>query len=367
MRETRGEGWLMGGLSERADAGPFEALRRLSAKVGSDPSLVQAAGGNTSIKTDGVLWIKASGTWLMNAGREDIFVPVAMSPLLEAVAAIDPAAEKAEAFTLQDQNPRGLRPSIETTVHALMPQRVVVHVHCVDTIALAVRTDAVSVVGERLKGLNWAFVPYCRPGLPLARAIAAAREPQTDILVLGNHGLVVAAETVEEAESLLKRVCGLLAQPMREAPNADIDGLLARSGKGYRLPAFAEAHAVATDPASCRIAAAGTLYPDHAIFLGAGSTVAGADDTADAIAERVRAEGREPPVMILFPGLGVLMRGDANAGAEALARCLADVAGRIDPRATLRYLTDTETDQLVNWDAEKYRQELTRRMAASSA
>lgn len=358
----------MGELSERVDAAQFEALRRLSAKVGSDPSLVQAAGGNTSIKTDGVLWIKASGTWLMNAEREDIFVPVSMAPLLEAVAAIDPAAEKAEAFTLQDRNPRGLRPSIETTVHALMPQRVVVHVHCVDTIALAVRHDAATVVGERLKGLDWALVPYCRPGLPLARAIAAARKPETDILVLGNHGLVVAAETVEEAEALLRRVCGLLAQPIREAPEPKIEDLLGQTGgDGYRLPAFGEAHAVATDPASCRIAGGGTLYPDHAIFLGAGSTVAGSGETAAGIAERARGEGREPPAMILFPGLGVLMRKDANAGAEALARCLADVTARVDEKATLRYLTDTETDQLVNWDAEKYRQELTRRMAAGAA
>lgn len=358
----------MGAFSNREASERFEALRRLSARVGADPALVQAAGGNTSIKTDGVLWIKASGTWLMNAERDDIFVPVALPPLLEAVAALDPVAEKAEAFTIQEHNPGGLRPSIETTVHALMPQRVVVHVHCVETIALAVRTDAVAVVGERLKGMNWAFVPYCRPGLPLAREIALARREETDILILGNHGLVVAAETVEEAEALLARVCDLLAQPMRPAPPADIDGLLDRAGGAdYRLPAFPETHAVATDLASCRIAAGGTLYPDHAIFLGAGSTIAGPDDSAAAIAQRARSAGREPSAMILFPGKGVLMRRDANAGAEALARCLADVTGRVDPQAALRYLTDAETDQLVNWDAEKYRQELTRRMAAGSA
>jgi rhamnose utilization protein RhaD (predicted bifunctional aldolase and dehydrogenase) len=346
----------------------FAALRELSARIGADPALVQAAGGNTSIKTGEVLWIKASGTWLMNAGRDEIFVPVALPPLLEAVVAIDPVAEKAETFTVKEDNPLGLRPSIETTVHALMPQRVVVHVHCVDTIALAVRTDAEAAVEERLKGMNWAFVPYCRPGLPLARAIAEARRPETDILVLGNHGLVVAAETVEGAATLLSRVCGLLAQPFRVPPPTDTEGLLRRAGGGdYRLPTHSETHATATDLASCRIAAGGTLYPDHAIFLGAGSTIAGPDETAVTIAEKARAAGREPPVSILFPGKGVLMRRDANAGAEALARCLADVTGRVDPKAALRYLSDAETDQLVNWDAEKYRQELTRRMAAGTA
>ena len=42
----------------------LDRLRKLSARVGSDPLLVQAAGGNTSLKDKGVMWIKASGTWL---------------------------------------------------------------------------------------------------------------------------------------------------------------------------------------------------------------------------------------------------------------------------------------------------------------
>ncbi|MHA6644049.1 class II aldolase/adducin family protein [Mesorhizobium sp. A623] len=96
----------------------------------------------------------------------------------------------------------GLRPSIETTVHALMPQRAVIHVHCVETIATAVRADAGRLVAERLRELNWAYVPYSKPGLALARNIAERLKPQTDVLVLGNHGIVVAADTVAEAEVL---------------------------------------------------------------------------------------------------------------------------------------------------------------------
>jgi len=36
-------------------------LVQLSARVGRDPLLVQASSGNTSMKLDGVLWIKALG------------------------------------------------------------------------------------------------------------------------------------------------------------------------------------------------------------------------------------------------------------------------------------------------------------------
>ncbi len=169
----------------------LDQLRTLSARAGADPLLVQAAGGNTSLKDDGVMWIKASGTWLKDAASRDIFVPVDQAALVDALAQRDPAADACLPFVRADLNSTGLRPSIETSVHALMPHRIVVHVHCVNTIAWAIRGDAEERLAERLREFAWAFVPYARPGLPLAEAIAARQRPGIDVLVLGNHGLVV--------------------------------------------------------------------------------------------------------------------------------------------------------------------------------
>ncbi|WP_192385872.1 class II aldolase/adducin family protein, partial [Mesorhizobium silamurunense] len=208
-------------MATQADAQELAALRALSARIGSNPHLTQAAGGNTSLKAGDTLWIKASGTWLKDALSDDIMVPVAMVPLIEAVERRDPAADKPQAFAIGALNPRGLRPSIETTVHALMPQRVVLHVHCVDTISLAVQADCEIKAARRLEGVEWAYVPYRRPGLPLAQGIAERLRPGVDVLILGNHGLVVAAETVTDAERLLHRVRSLLARTARTAANAD--------------------------------------------------------------------------------------------------------------------------------------------------
>ncbi|THF56382.1 class II aldolase/adducin family protein [Ollibium composti] len=330
------------------------ALRAFSAAVGSDPSLTQAAGGNTSIKDGDTLWIKASGTWLAHALERDIMVPVEMMPLLAAVEADDPAAEQAHRFTIAARNPSGLRPSIETTVHALMRQRVVAHVHCVDTIALAVRTDAVAELGQRLDSFNWAYVPYHRPGLPLAKGIALHRAQRPDVLILGNHGLVVAAESVAEAEALLRTVKQRLRQDARPTPPADTERLSQLAAGGYRLPTSDAAHAVALDPTATKIAAGGSLYPDHVIFLGVGSAVAQPGETPADVQSRIESA----PASILFPGLGVLMREDASAGADAMARCLADVTTRIPKGAPLRYLSEDENHELTNWDAEKYRQKL---------
>ena len=142
----------------------LDRLRALSARVGADPWLVQAAGGNASLKDQGVLWIKASGTWLKDAARRDIFVPIDHAALLDALDRRDPAADACLPFVRADLDSTGLRPSIETSVHALMPQRVVVHVHCVNTIAWAIRDDAEARLADLLREFAWAFVPYARPG-----------------------------------------------------------------------------------------------------------------------------------------------------------------------------------------------------------
>ena len=66
----------------------LQQLRSLSARAGADPLLVQAAGGNTSLKDNGIMWIKASGTWLKDAETRDIFVAVDHQAILTALAQI---------------------------------------------------------------------------------------------------------------------------------------------------------------------------------------------------------------------------------------------------------------------------------------
>ncbi|KSV76939.1 MULTISPECIES: class II aldolase/adducin family protein [unclassified Sinorhizobium] len=339
----------------------FEALLDLSARIGSDPLLVQGAGGNTSIKEGGALWIKASGLWLAHARQRDVMVPVALDPLLDALERNDPATEKAQDFVIAERNPSGLRPSIETTVHALMPQRVVVHVHCVETIATAVQTIGAAIAAERLSGFPHVFVPYARPGLPLARAIAERVQDNTSALVLGNHGLVVAADSVTDAAILLTDITRCLTGQRREAPAADVAALSRLAvDSDYRLPEDPYLHTVAADLDSCRLAAGGSLYPDHVIFLGKGVVVAAPGETALSIEEKRRAAGESLPPLLLFPGKGVLVQKEISAGAFAMARCLADVTARIPADARLRYLTEAENAELLGWDAEKYRQQLNR-------
>src|SRR5262249_52362801 len=127
---------------------------------GRDPLLVQAGSGNTSMKLDGVLWIKASGKWMADADRDDMFVSVSLAeagePLqLHTDLVVDSGRQAAQLVSA----------SIETFMHAVVPHRVVVHVHSVNTIAWAVREDAESELAQRLSDCGGIGFLTCLPGV----------------------------------------------------------------------------------------------------------------------------------------------------------------------------------------------------------
>jgi rhamnose utilization protein RhaD (predicted bifunctional aldolase and dehydrogenase) len=286
--------------------------------------------------------------------------PVRLEPLRKAIADGDPRAAAATDFVNSDANPSVLRPSIETSVHAIIPSPVVVHIHCVNTIALAVRRDGEALVRERLRphvdvALAWA--PYRKPGLPLAQAIADRLRSDTNVFVLANHGLVVGGETVAEVADRIQRVCEALSAPARAAPQTDFERLASIvDGTDYRLPHDPAVHAVALDPKSLTIARSGSLYPDHVVFLGPGLMEASVDGGR----LRPPPESRRSPLMMALPGLGVVLHRSTSKNAEAMARCLADVAARIPEEAPIRVLTSAEEQELMNWEAETYRQSVGR-------
>ena len=199
--------------------------------------------------------------------------PVRLDPLRKAIADGDPRAAAAVDFVDAQLNSSGLRPSIETSVHAIIPAPVVVHIHCVNTIALAVRRDGEALVRERLRpcGCRVRVRPISQAGLAARPGNCGRLTKNTNVFVLANHGLVVAGETVAEVADRIERVCEALSAPARPAPQADIEKLASIvEGTDYRLPHDPAAHAVALDPKSLAIAGRGSLYPDHVVFLGPG-------------------------------------------------------------------------------------------------
>ncbi len=313
------------------------AFRALSARLGQDPLQVQGPGGNTSIKDDTVMWIKASGTELADAVTKDIFVPVDRAA---AVAEAHGEAGDGSCKTTVIDPKIELRPSIETTFHALLDHQVVAHTHSVATLVHAIGPEGREAVRGKLEGLPFALVPYAKPGLPLTQLIDAKATPEKTVFILQNHGLICCGESVDEVSNLIDEVETRLAMPVRKYPNVECSET---APPGYEWSDFGW---LACDDRARAIATTGTYYPDHVVFLGP--------------ALATRSDTDEPPVLLL-PDQGVALRNEAGSSQRAMLRCLSDVLARLPEEWNVEPIGPEAEAELLNWDAEKYRQALATR------
>jgi rhamnose utilization protein RhaD (predicted bifunctional aldolase and dehydrogenase)/NAD(P)-dependent dehydrogenase (short-subunit alcohol dehydrogenase family) len=200
---------------------PFlDSIVQLSRRIGEDHRLVQPGGGNTSIKANGVLLVKGSGTDLRTIG------PAGFTRLdLARLAALREAERMSDAdmmrFMAGCMLSDGPAPSVETPLHALLPHRVVAHTHDVATMSL---TNVGDGTAERLLSELFdesiVYVPYVRPGFPLARAVSelSTRIPaQAEALALAHHGLVVWGDDAAVCEERLARIVGRIDEYLRTA------------------------------------------------------------------------------------------------------------------------------------------------------
>jgi hypothetical protein len=246
-------------------------------------------------------------------------------------------------------------------MHAVLPHPVVLHVHCVNTIAWAVRSDARAQLHDRLNGLRWRWVPYVESGLPLARAVGNAlsagnADKDADIFVLGNHGLVIGAENCRAAENLLSEVGRRLAISPRQAHPADYTVLAeASAGTPWDLPDDDAVHALATDPVSRAILSGGLLYPCQAIFSNSSTPALFRSIAFSAARDHWAARYRNRP-LLLIEGRGVLISRSITPAECAMISGLAQVVQRIPASAPIRYLSESEIAKSSSAVAYRYRE-----------
>lgn len=319
------------------------SLRDLSARVGGDPLLVQASNGNTSIKLGGVLWIKASGKWLAHAMQEEIFVPLELAEVQESVGN---GTNIGSHYTQNDD----LSPSMETAMHAVLRHRVVLHVHSINAIAWGIRLDGPDQLKERLAGLHWRWIPYAASGLPLAREIekAVAPAPETDVLILGNHGLVVCGPDCHTAETLLWDVERRLAIIPRRFPKPDatVLAMIARFS-GWQFPDVDSLHALGTDAVSRKILKGGVLYPCQAIFLGPTMPLLPPALVLSKFMKHLNVNDRTPP-FVAVERSGVMLSEKMTRAEHATLIGLVQVTQRTEESVRLRYLKGAEVIDLLS-------------------
>ena len=277
-----------------------------SVKVGSNPDLVQASGGNTSWKDGKKLWVKGSGKRLKDAVSQDIFSSIDFEKLSEREIL---ALQDFSAFTTN-----AIDPSIESNIHIFIGEKFVTHLHSLGSIAIGVSSNNFSEIDF---DTDVCFIPYARPGVDLAKAIKEKENYLGKILILQNHGVIFSGTNCEEVEKKIENF------------ELEIDRLYMRIPSSKSFPDWIE------------ILTSGVLTPDEAVFLGEKPFVNSEFLQTDSIA--INSAGD-----FLFPN------GLSDDRIE-LAMFYVRVAKLIERKTFVSYLTESEVQGLLSWDREKIR------------
>jgi len=377
--------------------------------------LIQAGGGNTSVKSaDGRrMYLKASGyglAELLPPGQPDgprgyvAMDPAEVTRLLDREDLLEGAggdvntrlrAAFAAACTWRP-DPE-VRPSVEALLHALLG-RVVIHTHPPVAVALVSARDTKAAVGdfERALGQEALFLRYRDPGLERARELrealgqahAQGRKPR--VLLLANHGLFVWADTTRAAKRLTtrcleaaKKILGITHKPRGEpkARRRDLLRLLplvrgaACQVAGRRLMVRFDTSgalsALARTEAGRRALRSGPLSPDEVVYchsfpaLTDLEKLSGADDTVRRRLLRVftRYQKRHqvfPRVLVTAPlGYFVLGQGErALRSAGDMARAAFEAKLHTLALGGPRAMTPKAAAFIEGWEAEAYRRRL---------
>ncbi|KHF34382.1 short chain dehydrogenase [Paenibacillus sp. P1XP2] len=187
-------------------AGVEELVYR-SNLIGSDRSVCNWGGGNTSLKTVEkdfrgrdveVMWVKGSGSDLATMKAQH-FTGLRLEDIRPLIERDEMPDEEMVAYLshcmIDSKHPRA---SIETLLHAFLPYPHVDHTHP-DAIISLCCADNGKEIAKEIYGDTFVWVPYIRPGFTLSKMIAEGvkNNPNAQLVLMEKHGLVTWGETSE--------------------------------------------------------------------------------------------------------------------------------------------------------------------------
>jgi rhamnose utilization protein RhaD (predicted bifunctional aldolase and dehydrogenase)/NAD(P)-dependent dehydrogenase (short-subunit alcohol dehydrogenase family) len=215
-------------MARRAMIPPLlKDLVAVSRKLGADRRLVLHGGGNTSVKTTGrdtagreiaVLHVKGSGRDLAEVEPNDL-PALALDPLiaLRNLRALSDA-NMLKALAAARLDPDAPMPSVETLLHAFLPQRFVLHTHADAVLAITNQPDGEMLCRE-VFGYKVIVAPYAMSGFDLATTADQLMRAQPDAiaLVVLKHGIFTWGRTAKSAYDQMIRLVKIAERRVRRA------------------------------------------------------------------------------------------------------------------------------------------------------
>lgn len=356
---------------------PLEQFIEMSRYAGERFDMVQAGGGNASIKLDEkTMLIKASGGLLSEIEPGRGYVKVDYREVLAILGS--PIATRTRERRKRDELlarrvkeavlDSGGRPSIETFLHALL-DKYTLHVHPITVNALACRKGWES----ELKGLadEALFVQYRTPGIELALGLKSSLNrfigrhgKKPEVIFLQNHGLIVTsgkykslAPTIERVLVKAEQRVGIDLGSYRQVTR--ISNLIQRA-TGWRPSVLLSEDRVLAMLRSTnrRLFFLKPCTPDMRVYCGSGAVEIADLDDERAVTDFMEKNSEPPRILLLKDRLFFAAPNlrKAREIEEVLKGHL--LLAATTKNRTLVSLTNSERDYLGGWEAEKYRQKL---------
>ena len=361
----------------------IDELVGFSNLYGSNEELVLAGGGNTSAKDGDIMYIKGSGTRLCDITAEG-FVAMSRSKIAEIFTKTYPDNDKErEALSLADlmaaklPNQENKRPSVETTLHSLFPQRFVLHLHPALINGVTCSNEG-NKASERLFGNRVLWIDPVKPGYTLAKicydTLAEYKNTtgnDADIVLLANHGIFVADDTVEGLGDKLFFVMDKIREEITNEPDfsvGEFDGEKGRDIFNEISEVFGDDSVVTYEPSSVSLeyaknkAAFDKIYypfnPDQVVYCKPYPIYVENLGEVKGIVEEYKAKNGFLPKIIFVKDCGLFGVDYSQKGSETAVALFND-AMKISVYARdfggSSPMSPDLTDFIVNWEAESYR------------
>lgn len=336
-------------------------LSLISKFAGQSEELVQAGGGNTSVKLDdNLMLIKASGFQLTEVTDVSGYSVVDYKKICDIfkTGRPDPSQEQT---ILQSALIEGKKPSIETFLHSVT-DAYTIHTHPLGVSILACRRGGMEILKELFP--DCVTVGYDTPGIKLANIYYDSMNSQgkADRIFLKNHGLIVCADNPEKAMELTTETIVAVNEYLKLPSEPYLIGC--------RL--FDTLHRLGTECIAyhCKLTSAGlaaelaggawdhAYSPDCVVYCSGRFLEMGALDDFDAkIRQHIQKFGI--PKIVLVDGMIFIVAPTIKKAKEI--ESVLDLTARIFISThgdSTDILDDKEIGFLLNWDSEKYRSSL---------
>ena len=328
---------------------------------GKNDNYVQGAGGNISIKEDDIIHIKKSGKHFRDIKDKNdvISCNISKEDIRSVLEIYNKQNLENQYNALIEEKISGKdRPSIELSFH-VFGDKYTLHLHPTIINIFTCTEEGQEIIRKLCDDNdNMSYVDYCKPGIILTDKIMQERSMLNEITFLFNHGIIITGPSEESIKERYEFIESRLKKEIIYKEYKQENELLSKSlNQGYLINnnfLREKGLDIFKLDSEVKIFNLPHLYPDSAIY------------NAGIVAQTAAMSLKYTDNVIIYRFLNNSYQWLINASSEKEAMFKTELfinKMKIEYFAKLNgftpsYLDEKSVDELVNWGAEKYRQDL---------